>query len=69
MTPFIGYYKSDPTDYILVFSNGKVARQGAGLAFFYWAPTTSLMSIPVSTVDIPFILNMFTRTLIWIAFL
>lgn len=57
MAPLIGYYKSDPTEYVLVYRNGRVAQQGAGLALFYWVPTTSLMSIPVSTVDIPFILN------------
>ncbi len=53
----IGYYKSDPTEYVLRYSNGKVTRAGAGVAFFYWRPTTSIVSIPVSTVDVPFILN------------
>ncbi len=57
MDPLIGYYKSDPNDYILLYRNGKVVRAGAGLAFFYWAPTATLVSIPVSTVDVPFILN------------
>lgn len=57
MTPLIGYYKSDPTDYVLLYRNGKVAREGAGLSFFYWAPSASLVSLPVSTVDVPFILT------------
>jgi len=57
MAPLIGYYKSDPTDYVLVYNNGKVTSEGAGIAFFYWAPTTSIASIPTSTIDVPFILN------------
>jgi regulator of protease activity HflC (stomatin/prohibitin superfamily) len=57
MAPLIGYYKSNPTDYVLVYSNGKVTHEGAGIAFFYWAPTTSIASIPTSTIDVPFILN------------
>jgi len=57
MAPLIGYYKSNPTDYVLVYHNGKVSLEGAGIAFFYWAPTTSIASIPTSTIDVPFILN------------
>src|SRR5688572_25353318 len=57
MAPLIGYYKSNPTDYVLVYHNGKVTLEGAGIAFFYWAPTTSIASIPTSTIDVPFILN------------
>ena len=53
----IRYFKSDPNDYILVYRNGKVRREGTGIAFFYWAPTTSLASVPVGTIDLPFILN------------
>ena len=30
-------------------------REGAGLSFFYYAPTTSLVRIPVGSVDVPFI--------------
>ena len=30
-------------------------REGVGLAFFYYAPTTSLVAIPVGSTDVPFI--------------
>lgn len=53
----IGYFKSDPTDFMLVYRGGRVRRAGAGLAGFYWAPTTSLVRIPIGTQDLPFILN------------
>jgi hypothetical protein len=57
MATLIGYYKSDPTDYTLLYHSGRVVRAGAGQAFLYWAPTATLVSIPISTVDVPFILN------------
>jgi len=57
MARLLGYYRSEPVDYVLLYRNGKVVREGAGIAFFYWAPTTSVVSIPTSTIDVPFILN------------
>ena len=49
------FTKFDPMDYVLQFKRGKVVRQGAGLSFFYFAPTTSLVLIPIGSMDIPFI--------------
>ncbi len=51
------YFKSEPTEYILAYSNGKIARQVAGLAFWYWRPSTSIVLVPISTVDAPFVFN------------
>lgn len=57
MASLIGYYRSDPADYILLYHNGKVVREGAGIAFYYWAPSASIVSIPTSTLDAPFVLS------------
>ncbi len=57
--PLIGYFKAEPSEYVLVHSAGQLLRHGAGLAFWYWGPVTSLASIPLSTIDVPFI---FTET-------
>jgi regulator of protease activity HflC (stomatin/prohibitin superfamily) len=57
MTPLIGYFKGDPTDFVLAYRNGRVARAGTGIGFLYWAPTTSIVAVPTSTLDAPFILN------------
>ncbi|MFZ2961309.1 MAG: SPFH domain-containing protein [Candidatus Ozemobacteraceae bacterium] len=54
---FIGYFKGEPNEYLMVYSGGKLSRQGAGLSFFYWTPRTSIVSIPTGTIDVPFILN------------
>ena len=51
----IRFIKVEPTDYILQYKSGKVVREGAGLAFFCFAPTTSLVRIPTGSVDVPFI--------------
>ncbi|ABC31034.1 conserved hypothetical protein [Hahella chejuensis KCTC 2396] len=49
------YIKTEPTTYIMQFNKGKLKREGAGLGFFYFAPTTSLVSIPIGSADLPFI--------------
>ncbi|MES2017714.1 MAG: SPFH domain-containing protein [Pseudomonadota bacterium] len=51
----IKFIKFQPTTYVLQFKNGKVKREGAGLAFFYYAPTTSMVAVPMGSEDVPFI--------------
>ena len=53
----IRFIKVEPTDFILQFKRGKVVREGVGLSFIYFAPTTSLVRIPVGSVDVPFIFD------------
>lgn len=49
------FIKAQPTTYLLQFQKGKLVREGAGLAFFYYAPTTSLVAIPTASTEVPFI--------------
>jgi hypothetical protein len=49
------FVKVDPSNYVLQYSRGKVVREGAGLSFFCFAPTTSLVLVPIGSVDVPFI--------------
>jgi regulator of protease activity HflC (stomatin/prohibitin superfamily) len=58
----IGFFKGQPTDYIIKFVNGKIKREGQGLSFFYWKPNTSIAAIPVATIDANFIFNEITQT-------
>jgi len=51
----INFIKVQPTTYLLQYRGGKVVREGAGLALFYCAPTTSLVAVPVGSRDTPFI--------------
>ena len=48
------FVKVQQTTYLLQYRNGKLVREGTGLSFFYFAPTTSLVSVPVASVDMPF---------------
>ncbi len=51
----IRFIKVEPTDFVLQYKGGRVVREGAGLSFFCFAPTTSLVLVPVGSVDVPFI--------------
>jgi hypothetical protein len=51
----IRFIKVQPTTYLLQYRGGKVVREGLGLSFFYYAPTTSLVAVPVGSADVPFI--------------
>src|SRR5262245_25197156 len=51
------YIKATPTQYILHFRGGKLRRSGAGLAFFYFKPSSSIVVVPVGSADVPFIFN------------
>lgn len=50
----IRYLKVPATTHVLQYKNGAVVRRGAGLSFFYFAPTSVLVQVPVSSVDVPF---------------
>lgn len=50
----IRYMKVAPTTYALQFKNGRVHREGPGLSFFYYAPTTTLVTVPLESADVPF---------------
>src|SRR6476469_6764077 len=55
------YFKAEPTEYVLAYSDGRVFQQGAGRAFWYWRPSASIVVMPVSTIDALFALNETTR--------
>lgn len=51
----IQFIKVPPTTYLLQYRGGKIVREGLGLSFFYYTPTTSLVVVPVGSADVPFI--------------
>ena len=57
----IRYIKSQPTTHLMQFQKGRVVRESAGLAFFYYAPTTTLVAVPLASQDAGFILELVTR--------
>jgi hypothetical protein len=51
----IRFIKVQPGTYLLQYQNGKIVREGTGVSFFYYAPTTSLVAIPTASNEVPFI--------------
>lgn len=49
------FIKFQPSEYVLKYRNGKIVKEGAGLSFYYYAPVTSIVVVPVGSVDAPFI--------------
>lgn len=57
----VKFIKFEPTEYVLKYKNGKIVEEGTGLSFFYYAPTTSLVMIPMGAFDVPFIFEEVTK--------
>jgi hypothetical protein len=53
----IGFFKAQPTEYVIKYVSGHVAREGQGLAFFYWKHNTQLVAVPTSSVDANLVFN------------
>ncbi len=53
----ISYIKVPATHYALHFQQGKVRREGHGLSFFYYAPTSTIMALPTVSTDSPFVFH------------
>ena len=57
----INFIKFDSMTYVIKFKNGQVAKEGRGLSFFYYAPTTSISAVPIGSNNLPFIFNETTK--------
>jgi hypothetical protein len=53
----LNYLKTDPTQYVIHYHNGRLKHAGAGLAFFYYRPASSIALVPIGSADVPFIFN------------
>jgi regulator of protease activity HflC (stomatin/prohibitin superfamily) len=51
----IRFIKVQPTTYLMKYRGGAVTREGAGLSTLYYAPTTSLVAVPIGSRDASFI--------------
>jgi len=54
---WIGYYKGEPHEYVLVYKNGQVTHRGQGISFFFWKPSATIVRVPTGNIDVPFFLN------------
>jgi regulator of protease activity HflC (stomatin/prohibitin superfamily) len=51
----LNFMKVPPTTYVLQFKRGKVKREGVGLSFIYSVPTSTIVTIPIASSDVPFV--------------
>lgn len=57
----INYIKVDPSTHLMQFKNGSVVKEGAGKSFFYYAPSSSLVAVPINSKELPFVFRMQTQ--------
>ncbi|MBI3395038.1 MAG: band 7 protein, partial [Spirochaetia bacterium] len=53
----IRFIRTKPTEYVILHRRGKIKLQGAGLSFFYYAPSATVLIVPAGSQDTPFIFN------------
>lgn len=53
----IKFVKVPPTTHVTLYKGGVVARSGAGLSFFHYAPTSTLVEVSLASTDVPFVFN------------
>ena len=51
----LSFIKVPPTTYVLQYKHGHIKREGAGLSFIYYAPTSTIVAIPMASADVPFV--------------
>lgn len=51
----IRFIKTEPTTYLMVYKAGRIVKEGTGMSFLYFAPTTSLVAVPVGSASEDFI--------------
>jgi len=56
----IRFIKTQPTTHLMQFRRGRLVREGAGLAMFYYSPTSTLVAVPVGSQDCGFMLELVT---------
>jgi regulator of protease activity HflC (stomatin/prohibitin superfamily) len=49
------FIKASPTDHLVHYRAGEVRRRGRGLSFFYYRPTSTIVRVPLVSVDVPFV--------------
>jgi regulator of protease activity HflC (stomatin/prohibitin superfamily) len=57
----INYIQFDSMTYAIHYAHGNVKREGRGLSFFYYSPTSSITAVPLGSKDIQFIFNETTK--------
>lgn len=57
----IRFIKFDSMTYVIKFKNGQIKKEGRGLSFFYYEPTSSITAVPIGSNNLPFIFSETTK--------
>ena len=57
----IKFIRFDSMTYVIKFKNGEIAKEGRGLSFFYYEPTSSITAVPIGSNNLPFIFSETTK--------
>lgn len=49
--------KSSSTQYVLHYHAGKIQPAGAGIAFYYFKPASTIVVVPLGSEAVPFFFN------------
>src|SRR5436309_5485746 len=55
-----GYLKASPTTHVLHYQNGRLRREGPGLTFLYFRPSSTIVAVPLESTGVPFVFNEIT---------
>jgi regulator of protease activity HflC (stomatin/prohibitin superfamily) len=53
----IGFFKGQPTEYVMKYVAGRLTKEGPGLAFYYLKHRTHIVAIPTSSQEASFVFN------------
>ena len=51
----IRFIRFDAMTYVIHYKKGEIVREGRSLSFWYFAPNSSIVAIPIGSDDAPFI--------------
>jgi regulator of protease activity HflC (stomatin/prohibitin superfamily) len=54
------FKKAPPTVFVIQYVNGKVVRAGAGQSLWYFSPFSTIVDVPLSSTDVPFVFREIT---------
>jgi hypothetical protein len=56
----VRFLKAAPTSYVMHYRRGRLCREGAGLSFYYFAPHSVIVNVPLASIDVPFVFQEMT---------
>ncbi len=57
----INFIKLDPSTHLMQYKKGEIVKQGVGMSFYYYAPESSLVAVPVTSKELPFAFRLQTE--------